>query len=388
MTADEATTSAASDETTTADVEMAAAMPEIVWYEHATGAIPVLEHSISAPFESHFTRGVKVSPDGLCVLSNSDDNILRLFDVEPGVQSATLSMHEGGTVYDFQWYPYMNSEDPATCVFITTSHAHPVHLWDAYTGALRASYRAYDHLDELTSAYSVAFNGTGDKIFCGFDRTIRFFDASQPSRDFTTRSLSKTKKTRHGQRGIISSIHFNPDHSKMYAAGSYSGSTCIYAEDSGELFMGLEGHDGQGVTQVQFTPNGQYLLTGARKNNTINVWDIRNTMQVLHAFERAAPTNQRIAFDIHIGSRYVVTGSSDARVLMYDLYTGECVSEIATLPECVNGVSFFPFPDTARIALSTGQRSYKLPHDMTDGDEEVATGRHCVQVYDYNPQQP
>ncbi|RHX97337.1 hypothetical protein DYB25_005672 [Aphanomyces astaci] len=134
---------------------MAAAMPEIVWYEHATGAIPVLEHSISAPFESHFTRGVKVSPDGLCVLSNSDDNILRLFDVEPGVQSATLSMHEGGTVYDFQWYPYMNSEDPATCVFITTSHAHPVHLWDAYTGALRASYRAYDHLDELTSAYSV-----------------------------------------------------------------------------------------------------------------------------------------------------------------------------------------------------------------------------------------
>ncbi|RHY73127.1 hypothetical protein B5M09_000686 [Aphanomyces astaci] len=179
---------------------MAAAMPEIVWYEHATGAIPVLEHSISAPFESHFTRGVKVSPDGLCVLSNSDDNILRLFDVEPGVQSATLSMHEGGTVYDFQWYPYMNSEDPATCVFITTSHAHPVHLWDAYTGALRASYRAYDHLDELTSAYSVAFNGTGDKIFCGFDRTIRFFDASQPSRDFTTRSLSKTKKTRHGQR--------------------------------------------------------------------------------------------------------------------------------------------------------------------------------------------
>ncbi|RLO07451.1 hypothetical protein DYB28_015137 [Aphanomyces astaci] len=179
---------------------MAATMPEIVWYEHATGATPVLEHSISAPFESHFTRGVKVSPDGLCVLSNSDDNILRLFDVEPGVQSATLSMHEGGTVYDFQWYPYMNSEDPATCVFITTSHAHPVHLWDAYTGALRASYRAYDHLDELTSAYSVAFNGTGDKIFCGFDRTIRFFDASQPSRDFTTRSLSKTKKTRHGQR--------------------------------------------------------------------------------------------------------------------------------------------------------------------------------------------
>lgn len=79
---------------------------------------------------------------------------------------------------------------------------------------LRATYRAYDHLDELSAANSVAFNATGDKIFVGFDRIIRFFDITQPSRDFASRPLSKTRKSRRGQRGIISTIHFNPDHSK------------------------------------------------------------------------------------------------------------------------------------------------------------------------------
>lgn len=60
----------------------------------------------------------------------------------------------------------------------------------------------------------MAFNATGDKIFAGFDRMIRFFDISQPSRDFKARPLSKTRRSRDGQRGIISTIHFNPDHSK------------------------------------------------------------------------------------------------------------------------------------------------------------------------------
>lgn len=29
---------------------------------------------------NNFTRGVRVSPDGLCVLSNSEDHVLRLFE--------------------------------------------------------------------------------------------------------------------------------------------------------------------------------------------------------------------------------------------------------------------------------------------------------------------
>ncbi|OQR83863.1 hypothetical protein ACHHYP_14198 [Achlya hypogyna] len=364
-------------------MEVVGEEPAYAWYEHVPGTAPVHLYSITAPFSRHFTRGIKVSPDGLCLLSNADDNTMRLFEVNPSVTEAALEMPEGGTIYDFNWYPFMNSADPATCVFATTTHAHPIHLWDAYTGELRATYRAYDHLDELTSAYSVAFNATGDKLFAGFDRTIRIFDTAQPSRDFTTRALSKTRKSRAGQRGIIASLHFNPDHSKMYAAGSYSGQTCIYAEDSGEEYLRLEGHDGQGITQVQFSPDGKYLLTGARKHNAVLVWDIRHTMQVLHQLPRQCPTNQRIAFDIHCGGRYVATGSEDKRVLLYDLLTGDCVNEIAGFSDAVNGVSFFPSGTTAQLASCTGQRHYEVPEDMCD-DEARAKPAHGVHLHEFH----
>lgn len=61
----------------------------------------------------------------------------------------------------------MSSAEPASCVFISTSRDHPIHMWDAFTGGLRASYRAYDHLDEVVAANSVCFNAGGDKIFAG-----------------------------------------------------------------------------------------------------------------------------------------------------------------------------------------------------------------------------
>lgn len=61
----------------------------------------------------------------------------------------------------------MTSNDPATSVFVSTSRDHPLHMWDAFTGNLRATYRAYDHLDEIVSANSTCFNTFGNKIFAG-----------------------------------------------------------------------------------------------------------------------------------------------------------------------------------------------------------------------------
>ncbi|CAN0065207.1 unnamed protein product, partial [Ectocarpus fasciculatus] len=125
------------------------------------------------------------SPDGTCLLTSSDDTVLRVFEKRQApsvtVDDAASSAHshftddwspclysvEGETVYDFAWYPHMSSSEPATSVFVSTSRDHPLHMWDAFTGNLRATYRAYDHLDEVVAANSVCFNTAGDKIFAG-----------------------------------------------------------------------------------------------------------------------------------------------------------------------------------------------------------------------------
>lgn len=69
-------------------------------------------------------------------------------------------------------YPHMSSSEPATSVFVSTSRDHPLHMWDAFTGNLRATYRAYDHLDEVVAANSVCFNTAGDKIFAGAGKSV------------------------------------------------------------------------------------------------------------------------------------------------------------------------------------------------------------------------
>ena len=81
------------------------------------------------------------SPDGLCLLTCSDDNVLRLFNTPPEYytgasaqgsslvciittvvvhlshvqQDPVLAMREGETIYDYAWLPSMASSDAATC---------------------------------------------------------------------------------------------------------------------------------------------------------------------------------------------------------------------------------------------------------------------------------
>ncbi|GLE02637.1 hypothetical protein PINS_up011478 [Pythium insidiosum] len=339
--------------------------PPVSFFAHRAGGSIRTLFSATAEFAdataavpNNFTRGVKVAPDGLCVLTSSEDQCLRLFDVpddQDGAGSAapvrsSVQAKEGGAVYDFCCRSTCGTPTLAPCARRTARS----------TTSTRSP-----------PAFSVAFNATGDKLFAGYDRTIRVFDITRPSRDFETRALCKTRRSRDGQRGIISTLHFNPDHSRVYAAGSYNGTTYVYSEDTGEEILCLRDHDGRGVTQVQFSPCGNYLYTAARRDATINCWDVRHSLQVVQSFSRLADTNQRIEFDVHCTGRYLMTGSRDGRALLYDVPTGERVDDRLAMPDAVNGVSFFPDPSRARVAISTGQRHYEIPGvDDSDGEDE------------------
>jgi len=128
----------------------------------------------------NFMKGCKWSPDGLCFLACSNDNVALLVNTplqalkqmwsEPMELSVCLSVHEPETVYDFCWWPQMSSQDPATCCFVTASKDQPMHLWDAFSGSLRASYIALNSVFEIQSAHSVCFSPDGQQILGGYRR--------------------------------------------------------------------------------------------------------------------------------------------------------------------------------------------------------------------------
>ncbi|MCO5573848.1 hypothetical protein L7F22_027623 [Adiantum nelumboides] len=299
--------------------------------------------------------------------SNSDCYACTLRDTAIYADSfkSNLELCEGESVYDFCWYPHMSASAPDSCVFATTTRDHPVHLWDAITGQLRCSYRAYDAMDEITAAYSVAFDGTGAKLFCGYNKTIRVFDTSCPGRDF--KQQSTVTSTRDGQTGIISCLAFNPCNTGVLAAGSYDRTTGVYAEDNVELLFVLHGQEG-GVTQVQFSKDGNYLYTGGRKDPYILCWDLRNTSGTVYKLERQArDTNQRIYFDIEPCGWHLGSGGQDGYVCVYDLQTGLSVSSFQVATDTCNGFSFHP---SLPLGVSTsGQRRYVVFNDETEDIE-------------------
>lgn len=65
--------------------------PTFAYYEHVRGSRAALLYTAMDEFQpsSNFTKGVRVSPDGLCMLTNSDDNVLRLFEMHDSAPDAT-----------------------------------------------------------------------------------------------------------------------------------------------------------------------------------------------------------------------------------------------------------------------------------------------------------
>lgn len=107
----------------------------------------------------NFTKGCQWSPDGTCLLVPSEDFRIRIYELPRELYSekisanststnfpAVLTIKEGGLIYDTCWYPFMNSWESTTCCFLSTSRESPIHLWDAFNGQLRATYRAYNQL--------------------------------------------------------------------------------------------------------------------------------------------------------------------------------------------------------------------------------------------------
>ena len=178
-------------------------------------------------FGQVFSKGCKWSPDGLCVLLCTQDQNLRIFDLPPDLNKepfkndleAAVKVKEGENVYDFQWYPPMNSNDPDTCCFATTSRCQPIHLYDAFDGHIRSTYRCFDHLDEMVAARSLNFDPSGHKLIAGLKNQIRIFDVNVPGRD--CQSFTTFTKADGGLGGIISSIAFNPVMSEVFALASY-----------------------------------------------------------------------------------------------------------------------------------------------------------------------
>ncbi|XP_015605181.1 telomerase Cajal body protein 1 [Cephus cinctus] len=315
----------------------------------------------------NFTKGCQWSPDGTCLLVPAEDFRIRIYELPGELYSGripldlplvdlkpALSVKEGGLIYDSSWYPFMNSWDPMTCCFISTSQETPVHLWDAFTGELRATYRAYNQVDEVEAAISVQFVDSGRKVWCGFKGALRTFDTDRPGRQIDTIYL---KKDFPNTFGLVSCIRENPIMPGLVAFGTYSKHVGLYKDGPLCTFK-----TSNGVTQIEFSPCGTKLYSVVRRSNEFLCWDLRNPGIVLYSLkDRQSDTNQKIQISISTDGSQIVSGGTDGCVTIWK-YSENLTHEedlkpahrIQVSKDCINGVSLHK--KLPIVATSSGQR--------------------------------
>ena len=301
----------------------------------------------------------------------------------------------------------------------------PVHLYDAYTGAIRATYRPYNALDEMESPTVLTFSIDGQRIITGgfrSDRVLHMFDVAVPGRDSTVLRLGKTRRSSEGQKGLVSAIACAPD-ARYFAVGTYApGSMYVYDDRAGHfpqttLLNGLcvvghgrghsrkkrrfvavddesssdhfinqakakwfQGRTQHGVTQLKFDPNQQYLLYSAsRRSNTILTWDLRmlsgnhdsTPIRGIGSFETVSDTNQRLEFDLNDTGSMLYVGGRDQCIRIYDTQSGKLVDKIPNLEDVANGVSFTRLSNgSSYLAVATGSRRFPKDDDDDDSDND------------------
>lgn len=300
---------------------------------------------------------VSWAPDGTSLLTLDDENTARVYN------AATREMETGykssESLNAAAWYPWMRRDMQATNCFLACSRNEPLKLVDAQTSAVRASYRPIDQKDELDACVSCCFSPDGTRIFAGADERIYHF--STLGQLTSVIKTNPSRRSRDGQRGIVSCLASRWDDSGVLAAGSFSGSMGIYDTRASEPLVLLM-DSGLGVTQLAFGPGGMELYSGHRHGSQIAVWDLRTGGRADWAFERPAATNQRLYFSC-TGSSLVSGSSAPGEILVFDIEQARCRGDAARVrqPGChgdvVSAASHNPV-DPSAIATCSGQRHY------------------------------
>ncbi|OWR47892.1 hypothetical protein KGM_206702 [Danaus plexippus plexippus] len=327
-----------------------------------------------------YLRGCKWSPDGTCCLTVVNNDGVHVTELPRDLYSGSISpdrtinildsvihVKEAGLVYDFCWYPGMNSSIPETCCWLTTRQNAPLQFWDAFDGSLRCSYRGFNAVDEMEPALSVTFNSEGDRIVAGYKKYLRTFDVERPGRDFA-------------EHKINSPASCFATHDNLLAMGSWNTTITLYNTSEFGTYKSIgkmHGHSG-GVTHLKFTQDGQKLVSGARKDHRLLIWDIRYYQRPLNVLSRVVDTNQRIYFDISPCGKYLVTGGTDGVIKVWDADNIDWINRLDATDDkdnatyrfplhkdCCNSLSIHPL----RPILATGSGQYHFEDPAQDLEE-------------------
>ncbi|MBN2036291.1 MAG: caspase family protein [Chitinispirillaceae bacterium] len=328
---------------------------------------------------------VVFSPDGRYVLSGSQDNTLRLWDVTSGNELRSFSGHSG-------WVCSV-AFSPDFKYVLSGSADKTMKLWDMASGKDIRTFTGF-----VAPVYSVAFSLDGRYAVTG-------------SEDLELWELSSGKKlwTFTEFTGGARSVVFLPD-GRYILSGSTSGLVQLWEVATGKEVRRFIGHSDQVLSvalsangsyalstsydrtlrlwdvasgkevrtltgimyayfSFAFSPDGRYVLTGP----VLKFWDIMGGIQV-RAFDYADDIS---ALSLSRDCRYAISGSGNGVLQLWDVASGKKIRQFGKKSAGVTAVAYVSNNHT--VLVGSFDKTLKL-YDLTSGKEILALRGHSHMV--------
>jgi WD40 repeat protein len=323
--------------------------------------------SVIRIFKGHtdLIDSVAISPNGKYIVSGSDDETIKLWDINTG---ELLRSFEGHT--DEVWSATIS---PNGKYIVSASGDETIKLWDIKTGRLIRRFKG--HVEPIQV---VAITKNGKYIISGSnDKTIKLWNIKN----------GRLVMSFEGHKGPVRSVTITPNR-KYIVSGSWDDTIKLWNINTGKLIKSFKGHKDD-VSSVAITPNGKYIVSGSSDNtiklwniktgrwirsfkghtnsvwsvaitpngknivsgrfdNTIKLWDINtrkilrniNTGKILRNFE--GHTDEVWSVTITPNGKYIVSGSFDNTIKLWDIYTGKLLRSFEEHIDDVNSVAISP----------------------------------------------
>lgn len=212
-----------------------------------------------------------------------------------------------------------------------------------------ASYKFVDKLTEaVTAPMSLVWSPDGAYFYAGQKNKIGIFDLTYTDDPITTiRTIpsdrNKLKGGGWGFKGDISALSHSPPTStinaQVLAAGTRTRCVGLYSVTSAKEIThfalpgmingqrtdnpNLQDIIGQGITQLKWSPDGQYLYVAERSSDVVLVYDVRNFQLALgHCAGRKALTRHKMDFDLWqmddgSGTHEIWAGGTDGKARVW-----------------------------------------------------------------------
>jgi WD40 repeat protein len=299
------------------------------------------------------------SPDGMLILTASDDKTARLWRTNNGEILHRLSGHQARiTQAAF-------SQDGQ--LVITVSRDKTARLWQVESGQLLHTFTGH-----AGTIYHADFSPDNRLIItCSWDN-----EAKDPNARLWDVNSGKLLQVLVGHTQGIRHATFSPN-GQYVATASDDKTARLWKVKNGQLRYILRGHQ-EGISRVTFNPDGTQVVT----DKTARLWET-NSGQLRHILAKHTDTVYRAIFSPD--GKQLATVSNDKTARLWEVETGKPRQVLTGHKAGISRATFSP--DGLLIATAARDKTLRL-WQVSNGQQLAILAGHedIVQDITYHPQ--